>query len=48
MVLYDFVCSKCERHFEAILDGSDDEDPKCPECGGKLIRQMPTPFIKYN
>jgi putative FmdB family regulatory protein len=39
MPIYEYVCMKCESHFEELVRG--DEDPACPDCGGaKVARQF--------
>jgi len=39
MPLFDFVCKKCGREFEALIMGAD--KPQCPDCGsGKVEKQM--------
>jgi putative FmdB family regulatory protein len=40
MPIYEFVCMKCESHFEELLR-VDEADPACPDCGGaKVARQF--------
>ena len=48
MPLYDFYCVGCGLYFEVHLLHFDDDDPKCPECGEKLERQMPAVWFKIN
>ena len=39
MPIYEYVCMKCESHFEELVRG--DEEPACPDCGGaKVARQF--------
>jgi putative FmdB family regulatory protein len=37
--IYEYVCMKCESHFEELV--RNEEDPPCPDCGGqKVSRQL--------
>ena len=39
MPIYEYVCMKCESHFEELVRG--DEHPTCPDCGAvKVARQF--------
>jgi len=40
MPIYEYICSKCEGEFEIIHGISDSPKTKCPECGGKMKRQV--------
>ena len=40
MPIYEFVCMKCESHFEELV-GVSAADPPCPDCGAsKVARQL--------
>lgn len=38
MPIYDFLCTKCEQPFEALVRGSD--MPVCPECGSSRVKKL--------
>ena len=39
--MYEYVCMKCETHFEELVRG--DEEIVCPHCGAsKVARQLST------
>lgn len=39
MPIYEYVCMRCESHFEELVRG--DEHPACPDCGAtKVSRQF--------
>ena len=41
MPMYEYVCMKCEGHFEELVRG--DQVVACPECGEtKVARQLST------
>lgn len=41
MPLYEYKCRKCSRKFEKLRGMFDnDEDVKCPECGGKAPERV--------
>jgi putative FmdB family regulatory protein len=35
MPIYEYVCMKCEHHFEELVHG--DETPACPSCAAKKV-----------
>ena len=37
MPIYEYVCMKCESHFEELVRG--DEEPSCPDCGATKVAQ---------
>jgi putative FmdB family regulatory protein len=40
MPIYEYVCMRCENHFEELMR-ADDADPGCPDCGStKTARQF--------
>jgi putative FmdB family regulatory protein len=43
--LYEYFCEKCDKVFEALGSfASSDQPAKCPTCGRKADRIMPTSF----
>jgi putative FmdB family regulatory protein len=36
MPTYEYACSKCGEHLEAVQSFTDDPLKKCPACGGRL------------
>ncbi len=38
MPIYEFICSKCQHRFEALVPRPGAKAP-CPECGGKKVKQ---------
>ena len=41
MPMYEYVCMKCEEHFEELV--RNDEDVACPQCGATHVaRQLST------
>ena len=41
MPMYEYVCMKCEAHFEELVRG--EQEVVCPDCGGtKLAKQLST------
>jgi putative FmdB family regulatory protein len=41
MPMYEYVCMKCEEHFEELVRG--DEEVTCPTCGATSVtRQLST------
>jgi putative FmdB family regulatory protein len=39
MPIFEYICTDCERRFEAVVRAS--EEPSCPSCAGsKLERQL--------
>jgi putative FmdB family regulatory protein len=41
MPMYEYVCMKCEEHFEELVRG--DEEVRCPQCGAADVsRQLST------
>ena len=47
MPLYDYKCQKCGHRFEKIQLFSDPEIKKCPECGGKVEKQLTAPAVHF-
>ncbi len=45
MPLYEYICEKCDKVFEALGSMSNSEKPAaCPKCGASADRIMPTTF----
>jgi putative FmdB family regulatory protein len=41
MPVYEYVCMKCESHFEELVRG--DQEVSCPDCGAtNVARQLST------
>jgi putative FmdB family regulatory protein len=38
MPLYEYRCPKCDKEFELLIRG--EEQPQCPDCGGKKLRRL--------
>jgi len=47
MPVYDYVCLDCHKSFETVLTLTehDQEQVKCPHCGGKNVEQEATAFF---
>lgn len=39
MPIYEYKCNKCNKEFEYIVFGSDNEI-ECPECSGKEVERV--------
>lgn len=44
MPIYEYVCMKCESHFEELVRG--DQDPACPDCGAKKVARQLSVFAR--
>jgi len=42
MPIYEYVCMKCESHFEELVRNS--QDPDCPDCGAANVRRQLSVF----
>src|SRR5436305_9835660 len=40
MPIYEYVCDKCGKHLEVIQKMSDPPLKKCPDCKGKLQKEI--------
>src|SRR5882724_1830842 len=40
MPIYEYVCDKCGKHLEVIQKMSDPPLKKCPDCRGKLQKEI--------
>ena len=38
MPIYEYVCMKCESHFEELVRNG--ETPKCPDCSSAKVQQQ--------
>ena len=43
MPIYEFVCMKCESHFEELVRV--DESADCPDCGSPNVRKQISAFV---
>ena len=43
MPIYEYVCKKCQHHFEAITQGS--KTPECPSCHSKRLEKQLSVFV---
>ncbi|MFN2468766.1 MAG: zinc ribbon domain-containing protein [Gaiellaceae bacterium] len=46
MPIYEYVCMKCEHHFEELVR-SGDGDPSCPDCGGAKVAKQFSVFAAH-
>ncbi|MDH7511584.1 MAG: zinc ribbon domain-containing protein [Clostridiales bacterium] len=44
MPIYEFVCKKCCRHFEALVRMGGEKDVACPDCGSAEIQKLYSTF----
>jgi len=46
MPAYDFYCQKCKKDFMLTLSiaGYEKKNFSCPQCKGKEIKRVPSPF----
>ncbi len=40
MPIYEYKCTKCKNHFEAMQKFSDSPISTCPSCGGQAKKQI--------
>ncbi len=45
MPIYEYVCMKCESHFEELVRNG--EHPSCPECGNADVRKQLSVFAAH-
>jgi putative FmdB family regulatory protein len=46
MPMYEYVCMKCESHFEELVSlGA--PDPECPDCGGAKVSKQFSVFAAH-
>lgn len=46
MPIYEYVCMKCENHFEELV-GVSAPDPPCPSCGGARVAKQFSVFATH-
>jgi putative FmdB family regulatory protein len=46
MPIYEFVCMKCESHFEELV-GVSAADPPCPDCGASNVARQLSVFATH-
>jgi putative FmdB family regulatory protein len=44
--VYEYVCMKCEHHFEELVRYAD-ADPHCPECGAANVSRQLSVFAAH-
>lgn len=47
MPTYEYVCKKCEHHFEVVQSFSDDALTTCPKCKGELRKIFATAGVVF-
>ena len=45
MPIYEYVCMKCESHFEELVRNG--EKPACPDCGGAKVQKQFSVFAAH-
>jgi putative FmdB family regulatory protein len=45
MPIYEYVCMKCESHFEELVRG--DQKPKCPDCASVKVEKQFSVFAAH-
>ena len=45
MPIYEYVCMKCESHFEELVRG--DESPRCPDCSSAKVQKQFSVFATH-
>jgi putative FmdB family regulatory protein len=45
--LYPYRCTQCGHRFEKIQSFSAEPETVCPQCGGKLERQLTAPRLNF-
>jgi len=46
MPMYEYVCMKCESHFEELVRNG--EQPNCPDCGAGEVRKQLSVFAAHS
>jgi putative FmdB family regulatory protein len=46
MPIYEYVCMKCESHFEELVR-LDDDAPSCPDCSSANVRRQLSVFAAH-
>jgi putative FmdB family regulatory protein len=44
--IYEYVCMKCESHFEELVRMGEDAS-SCPDCGGANVRRQLSVFASH-
>jgi putative FmdB family regulatory protein len=44
MPIYEYLCEKCARRFECLVQGGRDKDVVCPDCGAPEPRKLISSF----
>lgn len=44
MPIYEYLCKKCGRHFECLVQGGRDKEVACPECGAQDPQKLISVF----
>ena len=47
MPLYEYVCEDCHQHTEILQKMGDAPATVCPNCGGKLRKQISAPAFQF-
>ena len=45
MPIYEYVCMKCESHFEELVRNG--ENPSCPDCGATRVSRQLSVFAAH-
>jgi len=45
MPIYEYVCMKCESHFEELVRNG--ETPKCPDCSSAKVQKQFSVFATH-
>jgi putative FmdB family regulatory protein len=45
MPIYEYVCMRCESHFEELIRNG--ETPACPDCGGTKVQKQLSVFATH-
>ena len=45
MPIYEYVCMKCESHFEELVRAG--ESPRCPDCGAVKVAKQFSVFATH-
>ena len=44
MPIYEFICKKCENHFESLVSIGKEKSVSCASCGSKDIQKLISSF----
>ena len=45
MPIYEYVCMRCESHFEELVRNG--EEPDCPDCGATNVKRQLSVFAAH-